>query len=290
VLAARRGAADAADALIDRLARGEVDFWHAVDVALATTAVRLAERRWQDAVDVAVAALDTSPGTNPRLVPQLTAGLVVAAVEHALDARARQEAVDLDAVEKGLRRRLEVADADPTAATSFAAPDLAFAGASLTRLTRADADAFAAAADSARRAGDRWLAACARAQEADAAAIAGDAARAVDALRDAHQTASELRAQPLIDDIGSIARRTRISLDAPAAPALQGDDITRLGLTAREAEVLALVAAGRTNREIGAELYVSEKTASVHVSNILRKLGVSSRVEAAAIAQRIGVG
>ena len=61
----------------------------------------------------------------------------------------------------------------------------------------------------------------------------------------------------------------------------------RLGLTSREAEVLALVAAGKTNREIGAELYVSEKTASVHVSNILRKLGVSSRVEAAAIAQRL---
>ncbi len=46
---------------------------------------------------------------------------------------------------------------------------------------------------------------------------------------------------------------------------------------------------GRTNREIGAELYVSEKTASVHVSNILRKLGVTSRVEAAAVAQRAGV-
>ena len=49
------------------------------------------------------------------------------------------------------------------------------------------------------------------------------------------------------------------------------------------------MAAGRTNREIGAELYVSDKTASVHVSNILRKLGVSSRVEAAAIAQRVGM-
>lgn len=54
--------------------------------------------------------------------------------------------------------------------------------------------------------------------------------------------------------------------------------------------MLALVAAGRTNREIGEELYVSEKTASVHVSNILRKLGVSSRVEAAAVAQRVGIG
>jgi len=55
------------------------------------------------------------------------------------------------------------------------------------------------------------------------------------------------------------------------------------------AEVLALVAAGRTNRQIGEELFVSEKTASVHVSNILRKLGVTSRVDAAAVAQRLGV-
>ena len=62
-----------------------------------------------------------------------------------------------------------------------------------------------------------------------------------------------------------------------------------MGLTSRETEVLALVSAGRTNREIGAELYVSEKTASVHVSNIIRKLGVSSRIEAAAVAQRVGV-
>jgi len=85
------------------------------------------------------------------------------------------------------------------------------------------------------------------------------------------------------------ARRTRISLEAPEAPTLGEADVVRLGLTAREAEVLSLVAAGRTNREIGSELYVSEKTASVHVSNILRKLGVSSRVEAAAVAQRVGV-
>jgi DNA-binding NarL/FixJ family response regulator len=53
--------------------------------------------------------------------------------------------------------------------------------------------------------------------------------------------------------------------------------------------VLALMAAGRTNRQIGDELYVSDKTASVHVSNILRKLGVNSRVDAAAVAQRLGM-
>ena len=54
--------------------------------------------------------------------------------------------------------------------------------------------------------------------------------------------------------------------------------------------MLLLVATGRTNREIGAELFMSEKTASVHVSRILAKLGVGGRVEAAAVAYRLGMG
>ena len=113
------------------------------------------------------------------------------------------------------------------------------------------------------------------------------AARAL--TRAASETAVALGAQTLIDDIEALARRARISLDAPVAPVLGETDALRMGLTSRETEVLALVAVGKTNREIGTQLYVSEKTASVHVSNILRKLGVSSRVDAAAIAQRVGV-
>jgi DNA-binding CsgD family transcriptional regulator len=62
-----------------------------------------------------------------------------------------------------------------------------------------------------------------------------------------------------------------------------------LGLTPREREVLALVADGRTNRQIAEALFISAKTASVHVSNILAKLGVGSRVEAAAVAHRLGL-
>ena len=63
----------------------------------------------------------------------------------------------------------------------------------------------------------------------------------------------------------------------------------QLGLTRREAEVLALVAAGRSNRQIAQALFISPKTASVHVSRILAKLGAASRVEAAAIAHRLGL-
>jgi DNA-binding NarL/FixJ family response regulator len=73
----------------------------------------------------------------------------------------------------------------------------------------------------------------------------------------------------------------------PAAPPTT--DADRLGLTAREREVLALVAAGRTNRQIGEALFISEKTAGVHVSNILGKLGVASRGEAAAVAHQLGL-
>jgi DNA-binding CsgD family transcriptional regulator len=61
------------------------------------------------------------------------------------------------------------------------------------------------------------------------------------------------------------------------------------GLSAREKEVLALIAQGRTNREIGERLFISQKTVGVHVGNILAKLRVSGRVEAAAVAIRLGL-
>jgi DNA-binding NarL/FixJ family response regulator len=61
------------------------------------------------------------------------------------------------------------------------------------------------------------------------------------------------------------------------------------GLTERELLVLRSLVAGRSNGEIGAELFISRKTASVHVSNILRKLGVSNRAQAAALAERAGL-
>jgi DNA-binding NarL/FixJ family response regulator len=125
--------------------------------------------------------------------------------------------------------------------------------------------------------------------EADAAAATGAPARASEGLRSAYAVAVELGAAPLVAQIEAVSRRTRLSVEAPSAAVLAEADIDRLGLTPREAEVLGLVAAGKTNREIGEALYVSEKTASVHVSNILRKLGVTSRVDAAAVAQRIGI-
>ena len=88
-----------------------------------------------------------------------------------------------------------------------------------------------------------------------------------------------------------MATRGRISLepDTTTTAATPEPAIDPYGLTTREREVLDLVAQGRTNREIGDTLFISEKTASVHVTHILGKFGVSSRVEAALLAARAGM-
>jgi DNA-binding NarL/FixJ family response regulator len=110
-------------------------------------------------------------------------------------------------------------------------------------------------------------------------------------LRQAWTVAHDLGAGWLEREAAALARRARIDLDLPADPPppavpAPGDE---LGLTAREREVLALVADGRTNRQIAGSLYITEKTASTHVSNILAKLGVANRSEAAAVAHRLGL-
>ena len=144
-----------------------------------------------------------------------------------------------------------------------------------------------------RLAGDAWdavdrpyLAACARWREGEAALATGDPVGASTALRHGSTIAGRLGALPLADAIGSLARRARISLDEsqPVPESGEGDPF---GLTPREHDVLTLVAEGRTNRQIATELFISESTAGVHVSNILGKLGVASRTEAAAMAIRL---
>ena len=125
----------------------------------------------------------------------------------------------------------------------------------------------------------------ARWRRAEAALALGQRHAAAEPLRVAAATAARLGARTLLDEIRALARRGRVDL-GDAADRGSADS---LDLTARERDVLRLVAAGRTNREIGAELFMSPKTASVHVSRILRKLNVRGRVEAAAFAHRRGL-
>jgi len=106
------------------------------------------------------------------------------------------------------------------------------------------------------------------------------------ALSEAHAIAVELGATPLRQRIEALARRARIGIEGVDTA---DDAADRLGLTRREREVLALLVDGRSNRQIGEQLYMAESTAGVHVSNILAKLGVTRRSEAAAMAHRMGL-
>src|SRR6266566_756141 len=122
--------------------------------------------------------------------------------------------------------------------------------------------------------------------------LAGDRQEAGRGIRQAYALASGIGAAPIADEATALARRTRLSLDEPDADAgrpAPEDPLARFGLTEREREILVLLAAGRSNPQIAGALFISPKTASVHVSNILGKLGVDSRVEAAAVAHRLGV-
>ena len=148
-----------------------------------------------------------------------------------------------------------------------------------------------------------YAAAQARARAAEAVLLArGPRDEAARLLREAHVAATALGARPLRTAIEAIARargscsrrrrqswpRTREEPTAARPPWPIPAKI--LGLSAREWEVLELVAAGRSNAEIADTLFISPKTASVHVTHILDKLGVNNRVEAATIAVRVVAG
>ncbi|MBG0827480.1 AAA family ATPase [Planomonospora sp. ID67723] len=125
-------------------------------------------------------------------------------------------------------------------------------------------------------------------QAGRAAAEAGDREGVAVRLRAAHPIALALSARPLAAEIEALARRTGAVLAPDAQTSSEEPSGTPL-LTPREQEVLRLVAQGRSNRDIAAELFISAKTVSVHVSNILGKLGVSTRGEAAAAAHRLAL-
>ncbi|MFL6060844.1 MAG: AAA family ATPase [Marmoricola sp.] len=124
--------------------------------------------------------------------------------------------------------------------------------------------------------GHRWEVARCRTRLAAVLQASGDAAQARAVADPARAEATALGAEPLLTELRSLG----------TAPRQQRAAASNESLTAREAEILALVAQGRSNGEIGKQLFIATKTVSVHVSNILAKLGASTRTEAAAIAQR----
>ncbi|MFL5684740.1 MAG: AAA family ATPase [Chloroflexota bacterium] len=127
---------------------------------------------------------------------------------------------------------------------------------------------------------------------AEALLTDGDRAAGAQELRTAYEGTVGLGAAPMRAAIEGLAARARVALmpdEAPAPVVAEPATPDPFGLTPREREVLALVSTGRTNRQIADELFISESTAGVHVSNILGKLGVGTRTEAAGVAVRLNL-
>jgi len=167
---------------------------------------------------------------------------------------------------------------------------LAVGNAELTRARgRSDPAKWVAAASEWEALERPYWVAIARWRAAEALVDGGDRAGAADAARSALESARRLGSDWLTAQLTGLASRARLDLeperdrDGVPAPAEDGDPF---GLTPRERQVLALLAEGATNRQIGTALYMAEKTASVHVSRILSKLGVNTRTQAAAVAHR----
>jgi DNA-binding CsgD family transcriptional regulator len=155
-----------------------------------------------------------------------------------------------------------------------------------------DPAAWSAAGRALASTGDVWLTAYVQYRHAESLLGTAAGRREAEAtLRTAHAGATALSAGPLLGWIEALGRRARIDLTAAETPIESVEEAASddTGLTTREREVLALVSEGFTNRRIAETLFISESTAGVHVSNILGKLGVASRTEAATIAARLGL-
>jgi DNA-binding CsgD family transcriptional regulator/tetratricopeptide (TPR) repeat protein len=253
---------------------------------------------WQGDHAEAVRRAEDLVGWLERIEPGLLAGIRVAAVgvtaaaTAAAEARVRGDRAATDAaVAAGERMlahgRMCAVVGQPRSGTL--GPEgrawLARLEAAATCLTgRGDAEKWAAAAE-AFGYGAVYEQAICRWHEAEALLAADKDANA--ALEAAHAVALRLGAVPLRDAVRDLAHRARVELPgvAPAAPVRAVTD----PLTDRERDVLERVALGRTNRQVGEELYISEKTVSVHLSRVMAKLGASRRAEAVAIAYDRGL-
>ena len=287
---------DAESAASVRVARAEA--------AIATGTPRAAWALFDAQLSARAAGIESGPSAA-----WLAALAIGAAVDVALDARGTG---DTDAATDALRRvqvdlavvRQEAGDARGRWGP-LADALLAHVEAEAARLDDAAGrrvEAWTAAAIGWDAIDRPYYAAIARYRLAEARLAAGESRIAIgEALRPAAATARRLGATPLLDRVRRLARLARVELhavdgadDGLGGPvvrdtAVAADPLATLGLTPREREIMRRVAAGWSNARIAEDLGISVSTASVHVSNILAKLDVENRVEAAALAHRLGV-
>jgi DNA-binding CsgD family transcriptional regulator/tetratricopeptide (TPR) repeat protein len=257
-----------------------------VAVTLARLAAEIALRDNRPA-DARAAVADALP--YARGVPFLGWPLLVTAARAEALAQARSRALGEPVDEASPARVRELAASLPAPEPLWSA-HAAWVDAELTRPGEEAVARWERAAEAWAAAGDPYAEAYARTRAAEAAVAAQRRGRAAELLRRATGRAERLRAAPLLDEIRMIARRSGVAVPDAAGSADAADDpAARLGLTGRELEILRLVAAGRTNRQIAESLVISVKTVSAHVSHILAKLGVATRGEAAALAHRLGL-
>jgi DNA-binding CsgD family transcriptional regulator len=283
---------------------GQVHFdaQFAVPLAVARAELALWEGHDEEAVKAAADGLAALTPTGLETdVPALFALGLAAAAARVERTSARRATAEAEAARRNGERLLARLEALAEDGAHAGGPELAAAllqgRAEQTRLHGpADPAAWAAAAARWEALGRPYPAACARFREAEALlASRAPRARVEEAVQAVHEVASRLGAAPLRSELELLARRGRLRLQAPPQQARAAEPdgpaaARSLGLTRRELEVLELVAAGRSNRQIGEELFITPKTAGLHVSRILAKLGVAGRGEAAAVAHRLGIG
>ena len=289
--AARRWLQEAEE-LAARAGRAQFDSQFAPKLAGARAEMAL----WDGDVDEAAAAIDQglaalARGGDETCVPTLFVLGLAAAAGQAERALAHRNPAGAEAPRRhgdDLLARLEATGGPPERRRETAAVLLTCRAEQARLHGRPAPAAWAAAAADWEAFGQPYPAARARWREAEALlAIRAPRAEVERAVWAAHDVAVRLGAAPLRRELERLARRGRVRLERPAEEAEAPSAARPLGLTRREEEVLALVAAGRTNRQVAEALFISEKTASIHVSHILAKLGVSGRVEAAAVAHRL---
>jgi DNA-binding CsgD family transcriptional regulator/tetratricopeptide (TPR) repeat protein len=301
MIAIRRGLFDDATALLvtaDELSGGldtaNVQGW----LHMLRAEIQLERSEPQAALEEVDRALTTAVGIDDDVIVFEMHSLGLRALADDLDAaRARQRRIDLDKVQRLASGMLAEVN-DMVAAreargypqTPVMAAFVALCRAEASRVTEPDPDLWREAATLWDAAHEVYPAIYSRWREAELLLGARlDRKRAVESAQLAWRRAVDMGAAPLRERLERLAERARIVLaSAEPIPAATTHSVADdLGLTPREVEVLGQLARGRTDRQIAEELFISKKTASVHVSNLLRKLDASNRIEAAEIGQRV---